>query len=75
MLLVVSIQDVKIAGEHQQHGQGMVGDFRALDNFVIGERDVAVAQIVAAVFRLQNVLNAGAHHSYPFQVLTRAHFG
>ena len=51
----------------------MIGDLNALHDFVVGQNDLAVAEIVPAGFE-QDALGAGAHDLHPLQLLARAHF-
>ena len=47
MLLVV-IEGVQIAREHQQHGEGVVGNLDALHDLVVGKDDLVSQEVVEA---------------------------
>jgi len=75
LLLVVPVERIKVARQHQEHGEGMVCDFGALHNFVVGKNDVAIAQIAGSVSGIENSLDSGGQYANPFEVLAGAHFG
>ena len=67
----VAKKGVDAAAEGEEQGHGMVGDFRALDDLVVGEDDVRVLEIIAAGF-VEDGFDAGAHDLSPLQVLAGA---
>ena len=56
------------AGEVEQEGEGVVGDFGALDDAVVGEDDGGIAEVVGAGEE-EGVFDAGAGDLDPFEFL------
>ena len=64
---------VQAAREREQQGHGVVGDFRALHDLVVGQDDVRFLQVVAAVEE-EGMLDTGGDGLHPAELLGRAHF-
>ena len=71
LLLFVEQERMDPAREREKHGHRVVGDLRSLDDPVVGEHDLAVAQVGSAG-EMQNALDAGAHCLHPPKLLAGA---